>query len=143
MKLTLKYFLLLFVLWNGVEAKIFGRCEFVAKLRSLGIPGNQLATWTCIANFESHFDTKAVNSQTGDYGILQISEIYWCSNSNTPGKGCHATCSQFLNDDINDDVACARHVFDETQRWSGNGFTAWTTYDRYCKGNVDSFIANC
>ncbi|XP_044757049.1 lysozyme C-1-like [Coccinella septempunctata] len=134
---------LLSVLLNQTESKIFEKCEFVKTLRSLEVPDNQLATWTCIANYESHFDTKAKNSNTGDYGILQLSHLYWCSDSNTPGGDCHTTCSQFLNDDIKDDVTCARHIYDVTQKQSGNGFSAWTTYNQHCKGDVSSFTSGC
>ncbi|KAL3266593.1 hypothetical protein HHI36_010757 [Cryptolaemus montrouzieri] len=143
----MKYHTLLFVvilsICDNAYGKIFDKCEFVRKLQTLGIPRDQLGTWTCIAKYESNFDTQAVNKQTWDYGILQISSLYWCSKSDSPGKGCHATCKQFLNDNIDDDVACARHVYDETKKMSGDGFSAWTTYNQHCRGDTSQWASNC
>ncbi|KAK9876530.1 hypothetical protein WA026_013903 [Henosepilachna vigintioctopunctata] len=136
-------FLFFLIIWQNADAKIYDKCEFVKKLQSLGVPRDQLGTWTCIANFESHFDTTAINHQTDDYGILQISSIYWCSKTDTPGGDCHITCKQLLNDDITDDVTCARHVFDVTQKQSGNGFTAWTTYNEHCNKDNSEWTKNC
>lgn len=34
-----------------------------------------------------------------DYGLFQINDKYWCSNTSTPGKDCNVTCegkSSFL-----------------------------------------------
>ncbi|KAJ3662463.1 hypothetical protein Zmor_006811 [Zophobas morio] len=138
-------FVLVVVLLCGskLEAKIFERCELARALKyNYHIPAHQLATWVCIANYESHFNTGAINTQSGDHGIFQISQIYWCSNSNSPGKGCNSVCSRYRDDDIRDDVACIKKVFAEHQRLFGNGFHAWTTY-KYCQSNVNQFIAGC
>ncbi|NP_001159495.1 lysozyme precursor [Tribolium castaneum] len=125
---------------DDVKAKIFERCELAKELKKNHLPGTQLATWMCIAKYESHYNTAAINTQTGDHGLFQISQIYWCSNSNKPGKGCNAKCSEFRDNDIRDDVACVKKIYKEHQRLSGNGFNAWVAYKKYCTGNNDHFI---
>ncbi|XP_044258630.1 lysozyme-like [Tribolium madens] len=127
-----------------VEAKVFKRCELAKELKNKHhIPGSQLATWMCIAKYESDYNTSARNTKTGDHGLFQISQIYWCNNSNKPGKGCNAKCSDFRNNDIRDDVACIKKIYAEHQKLSGNGFNAWVAYKNHCKGNNDHFIKGC
>lgn len=108
------------------SGKIYGKCELAKELRHVhNIPLDQLHTWVCIANHESRFDTAAIGRLNADgsldHGIFQISDIYWCSNSGV-GKGCNATCSDFRNDDISDDVRCVQQIFEEHQRLFGQGF---------------------
>lgn len=118
--------LLIFIIsFQFVSAKIYDRCELAQELRDLHeIPDNQLATWICIANHESNFNTAAVNRGSGDHGLFQISQLFWCS---PPGQGyaCGVPCSAFTDDDIEDDVICARRIFREHKRLSGDGFNAW------------------
>ncbi|RZC36982.1 Lys domain containing protein [Asbolus verrucosus] len=136
------FFLVLF--YCRIEAKVFKRCELARALKNVyHVPSNQLATWMCIANFESHYDTSAINTSTGDHGLFQISQIYWCSNSRNPGKSCNTQCSKFRDNNIRDDVACAKKIYQEHQRISGNGFTAWVAYNRYCRGNVSQYVKGC
>ncbi|RZB39987.1 Lys domain containing protein [Asbolus verrucosus] len=125
------------------EARVFGKCEFAHAIRGFGFPEDKISTWVCIANFESHFDTNALNTQTGDHGIFQISQIYWCSTGNSPGGGCNARCSDFHDDDIRNDAECAKRIFDEHQRLSGNGFNAWTTYKPHCGGDNSGWLQGC
>nr|CAI5832882.1 unnamed protein product [Callosobruchus analis] len=94
---------------------------------------DRLSTWVCIVQHESLFDTAAMNRGSGDHGLFQISEIYWCS---PPGTGCNRDCSYFRDDDIADDVQCALTIHKEHTRLSGDGFTAWAVYPLYCKGDT-------
>ncbi|KAJ8972738.1 hypothetical protein NQ317_010227 [Molorchus minor] len=112
-------------------AKVYERCEFAREIQSYGVPADQVATWVCIAQHESNFDTAAVNWSSGD-----PRELYWCSTGDTPGGGCNARCSQFEDDDIRDDTVCAQLIYGQS------GFQAWTTY-QYCNGDVSSYIAGC
>nr|AIZ72682.1 c-type lysozyme 4 [Harmonia axyridis] len=126
----------------GSEARIYGRCEFARALANLGVPRNQIPTWTCIAQKESNFDTAARNWSSGDHGILQISQIYWCTEGGGPGKGCNTECWRFRDADIVNDVRCAQKVYNEHTRLSGDGFNAWTTY-KYCRGDMSQWIQGC
>ncbi|XP_058458154.1 uncharacterized protein LOC131434908 [Malaya genurostris] len=128
--------------------KVYDRCELAVELRDkYQLPEGQIATWVCIAYHESRFNTSAegrLNADgSGDHGLFQISDIYWCSATNFPGKACGVTCEDLRNNDISDDIRCLRKIFDEHQRISGNGFTAWTVYRPYCQGREDSFVHNC
>lgn len=62
---------------TGVKSKVFTNCELAQTLVANGIPKDQVPTWVCIAQHESNFDTRAVNTNTGDYGIFQISHMFW------------------------------------------------------------------
>lgn len=127
--------------------KIYDRCELARELKYVhNLPDDQLAVWVCIAQHESNFNTSAVGrlnrDGSGDHGLFQISDIYWCS---PPGKGyaCGLTCAQLEDNDIRDDMECARKIYEEHNRISGDGFNAWTVYALYCKGQADQYIADC
>ncbi|XP_025836999.1 uncharacterized protein LOC112906652 [Agrilus planipennis] len=129
-----------------IEAKVFERCELARELHGIhDIPIDQLATWVCIAYHESRYDTAARNPGSGDHGIFQISEHYWCSASGDDILACGLPCSAFEDDDIEDDVICARRAYRQHQRLSGNGFNAWSVYRYYCSDpiKVDKYIAGC
>ncbi|XP_055531056.1 uncharacterized protein LOC129721947 [Wyeomyia smithii] len=128
--------------------KVYDRCELAGELRDKHkLPEDQIATWVCIAYHESRFNTSAegrLNADgSGDHGLFQISDIYWCSATGRPGKTCGVTCEDLRNSDISDDIRCLRQIYDEHQRISGNGFTAWTVYRPYCQGREESFVHNC
>ncbi|CAH1119703.1 unnamed protein product [Phaedon cochleariae] len=139
--MLLALFILDLVLILTVNAKVYDRCELAKELRQVhGFPENQISTWVCIAQHESLFNTSATNHGSGDHGLFQISQIYWCS---PPGYGCNAPCSSFRDDDITDDVNCVKKIFREHTRISGDGFTAWTVYQLYCKGDTTKYIGGC
>lgn len=132
-----------FTVFAIVQGKIYDPCELARELEFVyKLPKNEIATWVCIAKHESLFNTSAVNPGSGDHGLFQISEIFWCS---PPGKGyaCNAPCSAFEDDDIHDDVSCIKRIFKEHQYLSGNGFNAWVVYPLYCKNDVQKYIENC
>ncbi|CAK1554759.1 unnamed protein product [Leptosia nina] len=120
-------------------ARIYERCELARDLHRLGVRKDNIATWVCIAFHESRFDTAARNPNSGDHGLLQISELYWCG----PGKACGAPCSAFRDDDIADDVECALQIHEEHTRLQGDGFLAWVVYPHYCKHNAKKYLADC
>ncbi|XP_028134252.2 lysozyme C, milk isozyme-like [Diabrotica virgifera virgifera] len=123
--------------------RIYDKCTLARELLNVyKFPRWQIPTWICIVEHESHFNTAAINSQTHDNGLFQISQIYWCDPPNHP-QGCQVQCSKLRDDDIHDDVTCVKKVYDEFQRTKGNGFKAWTTYDAYCNGNNGGYIKDC
>ncbi|XP_025837000.1 uncharacterized protein LOC112906653 [Agrilus planipennis] len=129
-----------------VLSKVFRRCELAQELRNVhGISMNDLPMWICIAQHESQFDTSAKNAGSGDHGIFQISEIYWCSAT---GKGlyeCGLPCSAFQDDDITDDVECAKKIYDEHMKITGDGYNAWSAYASFCKNStrLPLYIVGC
>ncbi|XP_050360419.1 uncharacterized protein LOC126780198 [Nymphalis io] len=121
------------------NARIYERCELARDLLKIGVKRDDVATWVCIAFHESRFDTAARNPHSGDHGLLQISELYWCG----PGKACGVPCSAFRNEDIYDDVQCALRIHEEHTRLQGNGFLAWVVYPHHCKHNAKKYIVDC
>lgn len=127
--------------------KIYERCELARELRyQHNFPIEEVATWVCIAKHESNFNTSAIgrlNSDgSEDHGLFQISDLFWCSPPGN-GIGCGLKCSQLEDSDITDDVACMSMIYDEHQRFSGDGFTAWTVYNLYCKEKSIKYIEGC
>ncbi|XP_012551806.1 uncharacterized protein LOC105842565 [Bombyx mori] len=120
-------------------ARIYERCELARELMSLGVDHGDIATWVCIAFHESRFDTAANNPHSGDHGIFQISELYWCG----PGKACGLPCSSLRNEDIKDDLQCALQIHEEHTRLQGNGFLAWVVYPQHCKQNTKKYVVDC
>lgn len=132
---------LLLLLLPLAASKVYTRCELAKELRDVHeVPEDQLATWICILKHESNLNTSAVNPGSGDHGLFQISHLYWCS---PVGHACGVECSALRDDDIEDDVVCARRIFRQHQRISGDGFNAWAVYRYYCKGDVGRYIEGC
>jgi hypothetical protein len=134
---------------QGGYCKVYERCELVRELKKVhSIPEEQIATWVCIAKHESQLNTSAVGhvngDGSGDHGLFQISDIYWCS---PPGKGwvCGVSCAALEDDDIKDDVECAKRIHRHHQRMTGDGFTAWAVYQPYCYGKeaVAKYVDGC
>ncbi|XP_035430172.2 mucin-2 [Spodoptera frugiperda] len=126
-------------LLSVVGARIYERCELARELESLGVHPDDISTWVCIAYHESRFDTNANNPYSGDHGIFQISELYWCG----PGKACGLPCSALRDEDISNDVECALIVHEEHTRLQGNGFLAWVVYPQHCKHNTKKYLVDC
>ncbi|CAG9862540.1 unnamed protein product [Phyllotreta striolata] len=128
---------------STVSGRKYDKCQLAHELLDkYKFPKDQISTWICIVDHESKFDTNAFNSNTKDHGLFQISELYWCEPPGHP-NGCHVQCSALQDDNIDDDVKCVKQVFEETQRLKKNGFEAWTTYPKYCKGDTGSYIQGC
>ncbi|XP_046809402.1 uncharacterized protein LOC111683162 [Lucilia cuprina] len=67
-------------------ATTYNRCSLAKAMYNLGVPKDQLARWTCIAEHESSYRTGVVgptnSNGSNDYGIFQINNYYWCQPSN-------------------------------------------------------------
>ncbi|XP_046394525.1 lysozyme 2-like [Ischnura elegans] len=132
--------------------KVYERCELARELKERHkIPDKDLATWVCIARHESEFNSSAVGRLNGDgsedHGIFQISDKYWCS---PPGEGfaCAVSCASLEDDDLADDVRCAKRIKRAHDRVSGgNGFSAWAVYRQHCSLPQDAlekkFTSDC
>jgi hypothetical protein len=134
---------------QGGYCKVYERCELARELKEVhNISEDQIATWVCIARHESEFNTSAVGhvngDGSGDHGLFQISDLYWCS---PPGKGwaCGVSCADLEDDDIKDDVTCAKRIYRQHQRMTGNGFTAWAVYRPHCSSyeTVTKYVEGC
>ncbi|XP_053154369.1 lysozyme C, milk isozyme-like [Hemicordylus capensis] len=119
------------------EAKVYERCELARLLKRHGMDryyGYSLANWVCMAYYESRFNSRVVGPRNSngshDYGIFQINSRWWCSNGQgKTSNGCKSSCSKFINDDITDDIACAKRIVRDPNRMD-----AWVAWRKYCKG---------
>ncbi|XP_037813022.1 uncharacterized protein LOC119604461 isoform X2 [Lucilia sericata] len=106
-----------------------------------------IATWVCIAEHESQFNTAAIGrlntDGSADHGLFQISDKYWCEHSAYGGKACNLPCDKLLDDDLRDDVACIKTIHEEHTRLSGDGFNAWTVYRPHCLNQNVEHIKTC
>ncbi|XP_060656479.1 uncharacterized protein LOC132791534 [Drosophila nasuta] len=131
-----------------VQGKIYSRCELAQELYyQHKLPMQQIPTWVCIAQHESSYNTAAVGrlnaDGSADHGLFQISDLFWCTHDQRGGKGCRASCDQFLDSSIADDVQCIRRIHEEHTQISGDGFTAWTVYNRDCRNQHYEQVAAC
>ncbi|XP_066469531.1 lysozyme C, milk isozyme-like [Tiliqua scincoides] len=118
------------------EARVFEECELVALLKEQnmdGYYGYSLGDWICMASYESRYNSRAVGMNRNgsrDYGIFQINSRWWCDNGEgRTANGCNTNCTSFEDDDISDDIACAKRIVRDP-----NGMNAWVAWKRYCKG---------
>ncbi|CAG4949349.1 unnamed protein product [Colias eurytheme] len=122
------------------QAVTFTRCQLVHQLRSHGFPENKMRDWVCLVENESARTTSKVGSVnkngSRDYGLFQINDKYWCSNTSSPGKDCNVTCNQLLTDDISKAATCAKKIFKR------HGFNAWYGWKNHCQGSLPD-ISSC
>ncbi|XP_047599398.1 lysozyme C, milk isozyme-like [Lutra lutra] len=118
------------------EAKIFSKCELAHKLKTKrmdGYHGYSLADWVCMAPYESNFNTRAFNGKnangSSDYGLFHLNSKWWCKNSHhSSANACNIMCSKFLDDNINDDIVCAKRVVRDPK-----GMSAWMAWVKHCR----------
>nr|ACD76641.1 c-type lysozyme [Penaeus stylirostris] len=131
------------------DAKVFRKCEFAELLkRDYYLSNDDIKNWVCIAEFESSFNTAAMNrnrNRSTDYGIFQINNKYWCGSDY--GKNvCKIPCSDLMSDDITEALRCAETVRRDTERFRGRGkgYSAWVAYNSKCKNrDLDQYMAEC
>lgn len=134
---------------NRVEEEVVGRvfsaCELAHELMNdHKIDRKDVAMWVCIAQHESNFNTSAIGRLNADgsedHGLFQISDLYWCDDK---PYGCGLPCAKLRDANIADDVMCIRKIHSEHQRLSGDGFSAWTVYNLFCKGRAEQYVDGC
>ncbi|KAH0628911.1 hypothetical protein JD844_010546 [Phrynosoma platyrhinos] len=104
---------------------------------------SHLVSGVCLTEHESSYNTKAINNNgnSRDYGIFQINSKYWCDDGKTAGakNACHIKCSKFLDDNIEDDIKCAKKIAQEAK-----GLTPWVGWKKHCRGkNLDKYVKGC
>uniref|UniRef100_A0A034WRA4 lysozyme n=1 Tax=Bactrocera dorsalis TaxID=27457 RepID=A0A034WRA4_BACDO len=143
--LVARVFCMLVAFGGSVNAKVYDRCELAQVLHNRHrLDLHEVATWTCIAQHSSGFNTEAYAGGLagGSHGLFQISDVFWCS---PPGKGfaCNLPCERLRDEDLTDDLRCLRIIYDEHQRLSGDGYNAWNAYQQFCRHGVESYVADC
>ncbi|CAI9574236.1 unnamed protein product [Staurois parvus] len=114
-------------LYYTSEGKVYSRCELYRIFQQTGLSGYHgysAANWICLAYYESRYNTAAVNNNgpSRDYGIFQINSKWWCNDGKTSNakNACGISCQSLLNDNIYDDIECAKRVVRDP-----NGISAW------------------
>ncbi|KAJ8679757.1 hypothetical protein QAD02_015544 [Eretmocerus hayati] len=114
----------------SASAKILQLCEAAREIRRSTIGNTWINTFVCLMKSESQFDTSKVTGpgykSSYSYGILQINSYEWC-NRYRPDGFCKKKCDDFKDDNIQDDLLCAKKIFEKV------GFKHWKTFERNCK----------
>ncbi|KDR16709.1 lysozyme-like [Zootermopsis nevadensis] len=112
-------------------AKKFTRCGLAKELKKHGI--KDLRNWVCLAESESGLNSNVVGSVNRDgsldNGIFQINNRYWCKNGRKGGD-CNIKCEDLKNDNIADDIGCAKKIYKR------HGFNAWYGWRSKCQSGL-------
>ncbi|XP_008555843.1 lysozyme C, milk isozyme isoform X1 [Microplitis demolitor] len=115
-----------------VNGKILSECEAARELKNSGISATFISNWVCLMKSESGLNTSLVKGpgtmSSYSYGVFQINSYKWCKRGRKGGE-CNAKCEDFADDDITDDIACAKKI------QSTEGFKHWTGWLKKCYKN--------
>ncbi|XP_012063536.1 PREDICTED: uncharacterized protein LOC105626854 [Atta cephalotes] len=138
--LVIIFVLMILTVHSPVKGKIFGRCEIIKELQKAKISRSFFSNWICLMESESGMNTALMTgpktASSYSYGILQINSNKWCARGRTGGN-CNKRCEDFLNDDIQDDIVCAKKIVYQ------DGFKAWDGWMKKCKNKPLPDISNC
>ncbi|XP_077185476.1 lysozyme-like protein 1 [Paroedura picta] len=122
---------LLFLLLSVTEAKWFERCELAKIMRKadlLDYGGRRISDWICLVFHESKFNSGVVGltPEGGrSFGLFQINSYWWCSRGRSePNFGCKMYCRDLVDDDIRDDIECAKIIASTSV-----GLDAWAVFN--------------
>ncbi|XP_018016907.1 lysozyme c-1 [Hyalella azteca] len=125
------------------SGKVYSQCELAKELKCVyGFAESSLADWVCLVQHASAYNTTALTVNGGrprsrNYGLFQITDYYWCESAIGTNE-CNIACSRLADDDIADDVACAKEIFRRQQ------FRAWSGWRSYCENkNLSSYTRGC
>lgn len=90
-----------------IHGKTFKTCEIVTELEKL-VEVNEIYKHLCIIIYVNPALNTTAQHDTL-LGLYKIDNRWWCKES-LPGGSCNILCSNLLNDDITDDVECAKTV---------------------------------
>ncbi|XP_072440480.1 lysozyme C-1-like [Chiloscyllium punctatum] len=148
---SMKKLLFLSTILTITRAKTFDKCELARIFKRAGLDGFEgysLQNWVCTAFYESAYNSAALNIEwhqgkilSMDCGIFQINRFWWCLDNDTPVtlRNCGMSCSAFLDDDLTDDIICAKNIVKLHP-----GMSAWATWNSKCnRKGIDHFVAGC
>ncbi|XP_032889375.1 lysozyme C, milk isozyme-like [Amblyraja radiata] len=148
----MKTLFLLCALFTVASLRTYTKCELARVFQSYGLEGHNdnifaLVSGVCLVQYESSFSTNAEgqNWRNGrvvstDYGLFQINSRWWCDDGKTENSlnACEQHCTQFVDNNIADDITCAKRVVKDPQ-----GMNAWYGWNKHCKENVDNYLQEC
>ncbi|XP_044743167.1 lysozyme-like [Chrysoperla carnea] len=131
---------LLLICVTFVSGRILDECEVAQELLDQGFDRGELPDWVCLVESESSGDTSVVGGPntdgSSDYGLFQINDAFWCTPGGAGGE-CNVACEDLLDDDISDDVQCARKIE------SAQGLDAWVGWQNKCSGGRAPNVDKC
>ncbi|XP_054859884.1 lysozyme C, milk isozyme-like [Eublepharis macularius] len=129
------------------QARVFGKCELARIFKQHGLDGYAgytLGSWICLAYYESGYNSQSVGPQNSDgsrdYGIFRINSRWWCSNGEgKTSNGCRTSCSNFTDDDLTDDITCAKRIVRDP-----SGYVSWVGWKYHCRGtDLSKWTSGC
>ncbi|XP_066583186.1 lysozyme-like [Prorops nasuta] len=140
MKSIVFFALTLCLSWKLSESKILTPCEAVQQLTRAHISKTFMSNWVCLMQSESGMNTRLItgpkSASSYSYGVFQINSAKWCTRGRRGGV-CNKRCEDFADDDITDDIECAKIIQDT------EGFKAWDGWMKKCKNKPLPDISNC
>ncbi|XP_068632594.1 lysozyme-like [Battus philenor] len=139
----MKVFVIVFMLalFYHCECRKLSRCGLVRELRKNNFHESRIRDWVCLVEKSSRRQTGAVSKKHSDgsrrFGLFQISDEHWCSNSTKPGKECNVTCKQISSANVMKAARCAKKIHHR------EGFDAWSAWKDHCKGKPLPDISSC
>uniref|UniRef100_A0A9L0JKG9 Lactose synthase B protein n=1 Tax=Equus asinus TaxID=9793 RepID=A0A9L0JKG9_EQUAS len=94
--------------------------------------------WICTIFHSSGYDTQTIVKNNGktEYGLFQINNKMWCrDNQILPSRNiCGISCNKFLDDDLTDDVMCAKKILDS------EGIDYWLAHKPLCSEKLEQWL---
>ncbi|XP_037703370.1 alpha-lactalbumin [Choloepus didactylus] len=131
--------LLVGILFPAIQARQLTKCELSQMLKDLdGYRNITLPEWICTIFHSSAYDTQTMvnNKDSTEYGLFQISNKIWCSDHQIPQSRniCDIACNKFLDDDLTDDIMCAKKIMDS------EGIGYWLAHKPLCSDNLEQWL---
>lgn len=129
--------LLLFtVKFEWARSKEYQSCELLVELTAKHkIAVREAAKWTCLAEYESSYRTDYVDGEL--FGLFGVK----CNNESGVKICDNMDCNLYLDDDIMDDLNCARNLYDIGYVGNFNGHPKYNESD--CENNVKKIVVKC
>ncbi|CAG9122166.1 unnamed protein product [Plutella xylostella] len=121
------------------HARTFTVCQLSRELQRYNFPRNLIGRWVCLVDHASGRTTDKVTTHDNgyySYGLFQINNKEWCKKGRKGGL-CSMKCEDLLNEDLADDVRCAKRVYDRL------GFKGWPASHAHCKDKNLPDLSRC
>lgn len=135
--MNIRTFLIFFLTLEVTFARQFDECEFAVELYTRHeIEEDEMYKHLCVADVELETNSTKVRGDSSFFGLYQIGSDWWCKKEKA-GGACKIKCSSLANEDISDDVACAKIIIRD------QGLSSWGKNDQNCKSDYEQRSANC